>query len=177
MLGGFGALCRSGTSLAPTAPWSYYIERGFPLLPPSSPLHWHRAALALILEEQSVALGAPGSFGHRQCVSSSCTPSAPGAKHSLGVCTPGELGAGRGNGQHDPVCGFLSIKLALLPLSFVPWMGLEQLPEKGISQCSIPQEGGGSWISSHGPDPHGGAGDKRHPNLQPRELLVFATLP
>lgn len=36
-----------------------------------------------------------------------------------------------GNGQHDPIHGFLSIKLALLPLSFVKWMGLNQLPEKG----------------------------------------------
>lgn len=109
------------------------------------------------------------------CVSSSCTPRTPGAKLPPGVCTPGELSAGRGNGQHDPVHGILSINLTLLPLSFVEWMGLEQLPEKGISQCSIPWEEGGGFPTC-GCSPaclcRGGV-DKRHPSLQPWELLVF----
>lgn len=48
-----------------------------------------------------------------------------------------------GNGQHDPVQGFLSIRLALIPLGSVKWMGLKQLPEKGHftagAHCSVPQ--------------------------------------
>lgn len=91
----------------------------------------------------------------------------------------GELAAGRGNGLHDPIHGFLSIKLALLPLGSVQWTGLEQLPELGISQSSIPwEEGAGSPTCGCCPArPRGGGGDKRHPNLQPWELLVLATQP
>lgn len=182
VLGGLGALCRSGTSLAPAAPWSYQIEPGSPLLPPSHPLHAQPLAQGSFGSHprgEEHCPGPQGSFEHSQCVCPAPAPEHPPEHSAPWVSVVRRAQCWEGNGQHDPIHGFLSIKLALLPLSLVKWMGLDQLPEKGISQCSVPwEEGAGSPTCGCSPAClRGGGVDKRHPKLQPWELLVLATQP
>lgn len=71
VLGGLGALCRSGTLLALAPPWSYQIEPGSPLLPPSYPLHAQPLAQGSFGSHprgEEHCPGAQGSFEHSQCV-------------------------------------------------------------------------------------------------------------
>lgn len=134
-------------------------------LPMASP--WQRAALALVLEKKSISLRLRGHL------SKASVCAAPGPARTLCLVHPPEQHAPclcmrralcwEGNGQHDPVQGFLSIRLALIPLGFVKWMGLKHLPEKGHfaagAHCSIPQgrlgsprEEGAGW-PTHGCSP------------------------
>lgn len=80
VLGGLGALCRSGTSLAPAAPWSYQIEPGSPLLPPSLPLHAQPLAQSSFGSHprgEEHCPGPQGSFEHSQCVCPAPAPEHP----------------------------------------------------------------------------------------------------
>lgn len=76
-------------------------------LTPSMPSPWHRAALALILEEKSIALGLRAHLSTASvCVSSSCTRTSPGAQRSLGVCDEESSVLGGGMGNMTQFMGF-----------------------------------------------------------------------